>query len=128
MLKQLAQRYYAPGHVEISFYEKIGVRQFGRYVPTGGSRFSIVPSFFGRQSDRSSDLQPFVRLTLGIEAGHTLLAAAFLVLTGAILRAGFPFTAFVSLLINMSLNAYPIVLQRYNRWRALRALRAGTRM
>ena len=124
LLTRLANWYYLPAESEVSFYRRIGARQFGRYVPTGGSRIPLFPSFLVKKANRRESVESFIRLTLGIELGHEILAGAVAILSIYIWLAGFHLAAVASIIINVVFNGYPIILQRYNRFRAIRILGA----
>ena len=120
---RVLQLYYAPRPFESFLYERLGVPFLGRYIPTGGSRFRVIPSFVTKGQPRIQVLKDFIKTTLIIETLH-LLTAVFLIAlllpeiaddyqNGRYGEVGLYWAAIILP------NAYPIMLQRYNRARAL---------
>src|SRR5215472_10798605 len=108
------------------FYEAIGVRRFRAYMVHGDIMNSwirrSVPAYrcvAGRES-----IQAFGRQTCASERGHLLmLLASIPAIAYALSTGGFKFALYF-LIVNIALNLYPILLQRYTRARIIRILSA----
>ena len=121
--------WFQPRAFELSgrFYEAIGVRRFRAYMVHGDMMNSwirrSVPGYrcvAGRES-----IQAFGRQTCAREQGHLLMLLASLPAIAYALSTGsFKFGLYF-LIVNIALNLYPILLQRYTRARIIRILSAG---
>ncbi len=123
--------YFAPRTLEEwrgrSIYERVGVRFFKRVLlPDAFLRFRLRRKK-ARTSGRGGIEAELRRLeweTRRNEAIHVLA----LLLTGCLLVLRRPHISigqwFVILAINLYVNVYPIFVQRYNRFRLLRLMRA----
>jgi len=120
--------WFQPREFELSgrFYEAVGVRRFRAYMVNGDIMNSwirrSVPGYrcvTGRESMRALGRQ-----TCGSERGHMLMLFAALPATAyAVSTSKFKFALYF-LMVNIVLNVYPILLQRYTRARILRILEA----
>lgn len=121
MSTRLKELYFAPKRWEMSgkLYEFFGIRFYKKWVPTGGEvqvRRSGEKYLKGRNM---AAVLVFEQLTRKNEAAHVFL---FLVYTGlgllmSLLHVGF---VLLFLILNILVNVYPIMLQRYNRARIYR--------
>ena len=118
-LKRVAQFYYVPRPYESPLYERLGVPFLGRYIPNGGSRFSLTRSFIKKQQPRLRVLRGFIRSTIISESMHLFFAVLMLGLGSRNYQDGEYAAVAVNLALNIVINVYPIMLQRYNRARAL---------
>jgi glycosyl-4,4'-diaponeurosporenoate acyltransferase len=129
-------RYFAPRKFEqwhgSSIYELLGVRFFKRYLlPTELllSRLRGKKAIRGDHGALRAELKRLERETRRNEVIHLLA----LLLTACLLVFNFPHSNFrqlsaaqflVIFALNLYLNVYPIFVQRYNRFRIMRLLRA----
>lgn len=118
-LKRAARFYYVPSALESLLYERLGVPTLGRYVPNGGSRFSLTRSFIKKQQPRLRVLRGFIRSTILSESLHLFFAVLMLGLASRSYQNGEYAVVAVNFALNLIINGYPIMLQRYNRARAL---------
>jgi hypothetical protein len=124
----LPASWFQPKAFELSgrFYEALGVRRFRAYMVNGDIMNSwirrSVPGYrylTGREST-----QAFGRQTCENERGHMLMLLSALPATAyAILTSRFKFALYF-LMVNIVLNVYPILLQRYTRARIIGILGA----
>jgi len=118
--------WFQPRAFELSgrFYEAIGIRRFRAYMVHGDIMNSwirrSVPGYrcvAGRES-----IQAFGRQTCAREQGHLLMLLASLpAIAYALSTSSFKFALYF-LFVNVALNLYPILLQRYTRARIIRIL------
>ena len=127
-LEKLGELWFAPKRFESeAFYERLGVKLLKRYVPTGGDFF--IDRFGVRIVDvrgRYDSLIHFEQLTRLQEALHLFFFVTFVLISlrqwhaGSTSFGGFLFALLVYVLLILS----PVGLQRYNRIRLYRAIRA----
>ena len=115
-LKRVAQFYYVPRPFESLLYERLGVPSLGRYIPWG---FSITRSLVKKQQPRLRVLRGFIRSTILSESFHLFFAMLMLGKGSANYQNGEYAVVAVNFALNIVINVYPIMLQRYNRARAL---------
>ena len=121
-LKRLMWCYFTPKPFESSLYQRIGVPLLGRYCPNGGSRFSLTKSFIKKRQSRLDVLRDFLKTTIIGESIHVVIAAVLIwQMINAYLSARYE-VAVLNLGMNVAINAFPIMLQRYNRARVLPAI------
>ena len=128
VIQRLVLAYYWPRPNESALYERIGVPFLGRYVPTGGSRFLLMPSLIKKGRPRQQVLQKFVNATMLMEIAHVVCFVLFF----REMLDDYDNSRYVEAVLwvplNVFVNVYPIMLQRFNRERALPLLnRFGTR-
>jgi Glycosyl-4,4'-diaponeurosporenoate acyltransferase len=111
-------------------YRRLGARVLKRYMPTGGD--AIMRRLRRRNPQRRlvrpgfHALRQFERWTRLAEAVHLIGFVGFAALTvrqytvGALGRVGLT----IAVTLNLTLGLWPVVLQRYNRLRAYRAIDA----
>jgi|SRR5579859_978878 len=106
------------------FYKRLGIGVYKRYLPTSGDlawHASQMPAQVTKDIDI---LEQFERQTRNLEAGHLICFVGMaLVIISAIGYNGVD-PSFVGgcVAVNTLVNAYPIMLQRYNRARLYRVL------
>src|SRR5215472_7924009 len=119
--------YFRPKAFELrgKLYEAMGVRLFRRFMMDGdymNRRLRrAVPNYrfiAGRDSMRR-----FEALTRANERGHLILLLSGLPPTVYAVASGWPKFAAYFVIVNILLNVYPILLQRYTRARICRILR-----
>jgi hypothetical protein len=124
--------YFPPRRFEAGrFYPLLGIRLFKRYLPTSGDLVSrlrgrkhIDPS---RSGGRRAALARFQQQTQRWELGHLVsgvLLQAWAVVGGLLVS---PVQFWACTGINLVVNIYPVMLQRYNRARIAGVLSAGAR-
>ena len=129
---QLLHRWFGPKTFERggSLYEKLGVRRFNRFLPFGYYTNLLVRALlypgFRIVSDRKS-AKVWVLFTVVAEAFHTLAFAVFLAIMASDILGGEYAKAALNVLLNLMVNVYPAMAQRYNRIRLLRAFRLDLR-
>jgi Glycosyl-4,4'-diaponeurosporenoate acyltransferase len=114
-------------------YRRLGARVLKRYMPTGGD--FVMRRLRRRNPDRRlvrpvlHALRQFERWTRVAEAVHLTGFVAFAALTVRQYTAGAlgPGGLTVAVTLNLTLGLWPVVLQRYNRLRAYRAIDAISR-
>ena len=117
-LKRVAQFYYVPRPFESPLYERLGVPFLGRYIPWR-MPFLDTRSSIKKQQPRLRFLRRFIRSTILSESMHLFFAVVMLGLGIANYQDGEYAAVAVNLALNIVINVYPIMLQRYNRARAL---------
>lgn len=127
-LGTLLRFWFGPKTFERSgeLYERLGVRGFKRFLPFGYHANRLVRALGARgfrvvKDERSA--MAWVLFTMVAEALHTLAFAAFSAFMVLDLLVGEYGEAAVNLLLNLSVNAYPVMAQRYTRIRLLKAFR-----
>lgn len=108
-------------------YERVGIKLFKKYLPTGDLASKVIwelncqSNFIAGSSEE--DLKNHEKFTRIYEGAHLIL---FLVMTAAIgekLSDGYLNYSLFGIGINTIVNAYPILLQRYNRLRLYKAIK-----
>lgn len=129
--KKIPESYFTPKLFErkneASFYEKFGIRFFKKYLPTSGDLVRrLTPMFKNSLAGGVNEVRGDSRFlsheyfTRKNETAHLLSAAATL---GFLFIPGVTITSHVCIqLINVVVNVYPVLLQRYNRARIYNAL------
>jgi hypothetical protein len=113
------------GHI----YELLGVRAYKRWLPTLGDRvcqrtgIHAIRSFPRGSSDCRQQLETQQRWTRRIEAGHVLAAFVMTCYSVAALWSGDFLNVSLLIAVNLAVNIYPIMTQRYNRVRIAAILR-----
>lgn len=120
-----AELLFAPKQFESErLYERLGVRVFQRYVPTGGRLVMRVAglSWIGFQ-DNELLLPQMDFITKYFEAIHWLAFPALTALAIHFYRGGHLSTPLFALMLTaiLGFTIHPIMLQRYNRIRLRRA-------
>ena len=112
--------YYRPKEFEKSgrLYEALGVRTFSKYCPNGGSYWNklLKRKIFKK---RSKSLNHFTIETKIKEAAHVAFLPFYTHLTTEFLSVDDYLNAAIITILNIGINVYPIMSQRYNRNRAL---------
>ena len=128
-LSTLSDWYFRPRPIELrrqgQLYERLGARLYKKYVPTSGdviTRFRNIKRLKFTQVGRRQALEAHELLTRKWEWRH--LVSAILLQAWAIF-AGFSIGAqhfWISTAINLVVNVYPIIVQRFNRARIVLCL------
>lgn len=107
-------------------YEKVGIKTFKKYIPTTGD---LVNKYFWKKIDPGdfvnkgeSSLKNFETFTRVCETIHLSFFALMAGEAAVELATGNASAAAFTTGINILVNAYPIMLQRYNRIRLFRAI------
>ena len=103
-------------------YEWLGMRAFKRLMTSRAAR-ALNPAF--RRGRGRGRLHAWQTAFQGAETGHALAFGASLLLTGYASARGWWDAALWLFLANVFFNAYPAMLQRYNRARLEQLLRRG---
>lgn len=106
-----------------AIYERLGIRRMKELYFGGRLMNDLVSHLLGRRYRpfRGGDWpRRWLRFTVVVEIGHTLIFAYMTVSAAGELVAGDPWSAGVTLAINVLVNGYPVMIQRYNRIRLLR--------
>jgi len=96
-------------------YERLGVKRFGKLYHITIAKLLRNPVWIKGHSAES--LARFVRETRIIEAIHMTIGLLLLFAIAVQLVHGYYYSAALIIVINIVTNAYPIMLQRYNRGR-----------
>ena len=125
--------YYRPKGVERwrngHIYELLGVRAYKRWLPTLGDRacqrtgIHAIRSFSRSSSDCRQQLEALERWTRRYEAVHVLSAVVITGYTVSALRSGSFLNGSLLVALNLAVNIYPFMIQRYNRVRIEAILR-----
>ena len=108
----LTEGYYIVRPFEIRLYQKLGIRIFKRILQNRIYR-AIVPEFHSLSKRNSLDMLD--QTMRNAETAHVLTFIGVLLLTGyALLHQEFKFFLWIAGL-NIMINGYPVMLQRYNR-------------
>ena len=108
-------------------YEQLGVRHFKRFVVNGEYMNRIVRLFkpnFKVIRDVAS-MTHWLSVTRLKEAGHIVHFVMTLPALGYVLARGYHLSTICLVVLNILLNIYPIMTQRYNRFRIQRILEKG---
>jgi hypothetical protein len=103
---------------ERRLYEALGIRVFKRFL-----RFRWYSSIWGPSLRRDAKAVSLQALTSDMRSSEVAHAAAFVLvclLTVFVLATGRGLAALWLLVCNILINAYPVMLQRYNRQRIAR--------
>lgn len=123
VVKQTTDAWFDPKSFEKNpeVYEKLGVKTFKKYVPTGGD---LVVNFMRRHGGSGviddgsiNSLRNYEKFTRIYETIHLVFFGVVAATIGSQLQAGYIETAAFIAGINTLVNVYPIMLQRYNRSR-----------
>jgi len=130
MKQTRADWYFQPRRFETrngcAFYPRLGVRIYKRFVPTSGDWVTRIRGIDRLQiaatGDRCQALKNFEQQTRKWEIRH--LISALLLQSWAIIGGAFIGIEqfWVCSLINLMVNLYPIMVQRYNRARMVRSI------
>jgi len=118
-----ANWYFRPRGFEPHVYEVLGVRRFKRYLPTGGDIYARRMGWhpiLDRAGGQQEALSKFEKRTRVAECAHVLTFMFFMVVCAALFVGELYAPAFLLAIFNVPFNAYPIMVQRYNRQRVLR--------
>ena len=111
---------------EERLYQRLGIRTFKRYVPTGGDRVSERIRWHPIRDSPAGELEASLRSYEGrtrwAESVHWITAIIMLAPTAA-LAMGRHWFAWIAIMLNVAVNVPAIMLQRYNRSRIQRLLR-----
>lgn len=129
MLARFKDWYFPPRAFEAGrLYPLLGVRLFKKYLPTSGDlvsrRRGIRRVDVARAGSRRAALLGYEQQARRWEYGHlvsALLLQAWAVVGGLVVS---PVQFWVCTGINLVVNLYPVMLQRYNRARVARLLAA----
>lgn len=113
-----------------ALYERLGVRRIKEFYFGGRYVNALVSALLGRR------YRPFsgpgwpgrwLRFTVVVEIGHTLIGVYMLATTAGQVAVGDWWGAGRTTALNILVNGYPVLIQRYNRIRLLRlfGLRSG---
>lgn len=120
--------WFGPKPFEYSgaLYERLGVRTFKKFVPFGDYTNRLVRSLLASNFKIVSNISSamvWVLFTVLVEAFHTLVFIVFAAFMVSNLLDQEYAKAVANLAVNLMVNVYPIIVQRYNRIRLLRAFR-----
>lgn len=109
--------YFVPFKSEMKVYKSIGIPFLGKYIPTGGSHYSIIGSMVKGSLPRRQRIMTYYNMTLLMETIHILGFLITLIITFNSTNNIVSFL--ISNIFNVLANVYPVFLQRYNRLRLL---------
>lgn len=125
IMRWLWRVYFRPRPWERSgrVYEAVGVRQIKELL-FGGRYFNALVSMIQGRRYRPFRgqrwPQRWLRFTVGVEIGHLVIGLYMLVRASSHLSGGDGVVAGRILLLNVLVNFYPVVVQRFNRARLVR--------
>lgn len=121
--------FYTVRRWEPNLYERLGIRWFRKVVPVGDWTLRLIRRYrpgFRVVHDRRS-AQTWTIFTLVVETGHLLFGLLMIVLMVVDVVAGHLGEALLTSVVNLGVNVYPVMLQRYTRGRLTRAFRLDLR-
>tara|TARA_R110002073_G_scaffold72537_1_gene177808 strand:+ start:852011 stop:852424 length:414 start_codon:yes stop_codon:yes gene_type:complete len=110
---------------EHTIYNLLGIKFYKRYLPTTGDlirRWRKMKQIDLTKSDRVTQLYDYEKKTRTYEWRHIIGTLLFILLTFLIDRKLTLLDWILLAFLNLSINIYPIFLQRYNRIRILKVL------
>jgi len=108
------------------FYHSWGVRLFKRWVPFGDFWIGLYNKVFSKRLqmiETKDDAIVWVLLTWTVEILHFLVFIVIFWLTVQALFQSHYVKGFMFSILNIIINVYPMLVQRYNRIRILRIFR-----
>jgi hypothetical protein len=119
----IASEFFDPKNFESpELYEQLGIRAFKKYMPTTGDLISrLVWKKMGLMSMLKGDpesIQKFITESKFLEVTHYVGFAVIALLTAPLIEEGAIGASAGAVIMNLLVNVYPIMLQRYNRMRA----------
>jgi len=121
VIGQVANLLFAPRYYEAKpferagrVYECLGIRLFKKLVRRGPLAV-FSPTLRFPKEKTASALQGLENEMRKAETGHALIFVLVLLFAGYMLLKGWPDAVVWTLLFNIVINGYPIMLQRYNR-------------
>ncbi|QCK15617.1 glycosyl-4,4'-diaponeurosporenoate acyltransferase CrtO family protein [Mangrovivirga cuniculi] len=119
--------YFKPRKKEIPFYELIGVRKFKKHLLNFfGENYSQKQGWLplkNRSENYNEAFKKFINKTKQNEVVHLIVMLILLILSVETLLEGKFLQALSVVIINIPFNVYPIILQRYNRFRIYQILK-----
>ncbi|ENM5752275.1 hypothetical protein V4V53_004112 [Vibrio mimicus] len=114
---KIVDLYFVPFKSEMKVYKSIGIPFLGKYIPTGGSHYSIIGSMVKGSLPRKQRIITYYNMTLLMETIHIVGFLTTLLIT---FNSTNNIVSFLfSNVFNLLANVYPVFLQRYNRLRLL---------
>ena len=115
--KGLSDLYFKPAFFEKTgrLYEALGVKHFRKYFPNGGSYWIRKGQPCWIKGRKKDDLERFIKKTETIEAIHVLAGLPITAMSAMLLADKDYVAAGIFTLLNLAVNVYPIMSQRYNR-------------
>lgn len=128
-IKKFAHAYFQPKpferYGEGSIYEWIGIKTFKKYLPTTGDivrRWRNIRQIKLNGAGKAQELYAYEQQTRKYEWRHIIGCIVFILLAFMIERT-FTWLDWVILIaLNLSINVFPILLQRHNRIRLINIL------
>jgi len=133
-LYDLQEFYFKPREFEKKgkVYEWLGVRTFKKFLPTFGdyvNRFVFKPLGMPHLINKSNQsLQTWATMTKVYETLHLTDVPIYSLLTIGMLAIGSYDGVAIGIGLNLAINVYPIMTQRYNRGRIHRVLERQKRL
>ncbi|MBT5021289.1 hypothetical protein HOK51_04705 [Candidatus Woesearchaeota archaeon] len=118
-----AEKYFRPKSIERwkdgRIYEGLGVHYFKKIVPTGGEYVSKLFNIHPIRNAKTKEegLRQYEPITRIFESIHTPAVIIMAALAAGFIQTGSFKIAAYGTLINLAINIYPVMLQRYNRAR-----------
>jgi glycosyl-4,4'-diaponeurosporenoate acyltransferase len=121
VMENIANWYFTPFNFEKfhngRIYELLGVRLFKYFLPTGGDLVQRWTGIHEIRGGADTDLSRYEPVTRFREMAHVIGAAMTTSLTIAAFALNSISVASFSIGVNLFVNIYPIMVQRYNRTR-----------
>lgn len=122
--QKLSDWYFQPKFFEKrgKLYEALGIKWFQKYCPTGGSYWTKrgLPSMI--EGRKTENLEDFIGLTKMLECVHCGFLPLYVASTTILLTENYYVGAGIGAVLNLGVNIYPIMSQRYNRNKATQLL------
>lgn len=115
--KKLSDSYFQLESFEKSgkLYEALGIKWFRKYCSNGGSYWTRRRESSMIKGRKKENLENFVRLTKRLEGIHVCGILPFLTMSTISLADKDYTGAGIMTILNLAINIYPIMSQRYNR-------------
>jgi len=121
VIGQVVHLSFAPGYYRVKafertgqVYERVGIRLFKKLVRRGPLSI-LSPTLRFPKEETIAALQGLLSEMRKAETGHALIFVFMLLVVGYVLLNGWLDAVVWTLLFNIVINGYPIMLQRYNR-------------
>ena len=120
--QEFLDSYFQPKDFEKNgkLYEALGVKLFSKYWINGGSYWTQRSQYSVVRGRTKEDLEHFIATTKLLEEKHLVILPIYFTLIAIPLAHEDYACAAINVMLNVAVNVYPIMSQRYNRNRAIK--------